>query len=148
MSLDVVLLILRIAVAIALYAFVGAMFLFLRRDLRSAGTQQSDSRRPTARLVLVQVEEVPLEVGQSFVVHTLATLGRGSGNTIVIPDSFVSIEHAHIVWQRGQWWVEDRHSRNGTNVNNVPITEAVVLSSGDEIGIGRVVLRVELDPLA
>jgi pSer/pThr/pTyr-binding forkhead associated (FHA) protein len=86
-----------------------------------------------------------METGQTFIIRSAATLGRGTSSTIVIPDSFVSIDHAHITWQRGQWWLEDRHSRNGTSLNNLPVTETMVLSSGDEIGIGRITLRLELD---
>jgi pSer/pThr/pTyr-binding forkhead associated (FHA) protein len=148
MSIEIVLLILRIVIAVVLYAFVGTMFLFLWQDLRTTRNQTPDRNQPSARLVLVQSQQVPLEVGKSFVIQASATLGRGSNNTIVIPDSFVSIEHALITWQRGQWWLEDRHSRNGITLNNLPVTEAVVLSSGDEIGIGRITLRIELDPLS
>jgi len=148
MSIDAALFLLRIAIAVTLYAFVGTMFLFLWRDLRIAGrSQPSDRIQPTARLVLVQADqELPLEVGQSFVARSVITLGRDPGNTVTIPDSFVSLEHALITWRQGKWWLEDRRSRNGTSINHIPVTEAVVLSSGDEIGIGRVVLRLELDP--
>ena len=146
MSIELVLLILRVVIAVALYGFVGAMFLFLWQDLRTTGNQPPERNQSSARLVLVQSQQVPLEVGKSFDIHASATLGRGSNNTIVIPDSFVSIEHALIIWQRGQWWLEDRHSRNGISLNGLPVIEAVVLSSGDEIGIGRIVLRIEFDP--
>jgi pSer/pThr/pTyr-binding forkhead associated (FHA) protein len=62
-----------------------------------------------------------------------------------LQDNFASVFHAQIVYRSGQWWIEDRRSHNGTSLNDVPIDEAVVLSSGDIIRIGCTKLLVDLE---
>ncbi|HEC24042.1 MAG TPA: FHA domain-containing protein [Chloroflexi bacterium] len=141
MSLDVVLLITRIAIALALYAFLGVLLALLWVDIRAASEYSGEKPYPQARLIVIDCEEVPLEPGQEYILEPLTTLGRGPTNTIILPDSFASTVHAHIILQKGQWWLEDRESRNGTTINGVPVTEPVVLSGGDVIGIGRVKLE-------
>jgi pSer/pThr/pTyr-binding forkhead associated (FHA) protein len=45
----------------------------------------------------------------------------------------------------GQWWLEDRKSRNGTTLNKTTIDRAVVITNGDVIGIGSTYFRVDLE---
>ncbi len=47
------------------------------------------------------------------------------------------------MFQNGQWWIEDLASRNGTEVNEVPVEEPLVVSYGDQIRMGRVLARLE-----
>ena len=146
MSLDIVLLALRILIAVVLYAFLGTLFVYIWRDMRAISRQIDVSQRATGRLVVVDCgADVPLENGISFPLRPVTTIGRSPTNTIVLPDTFASTEHARIEAVRGQWWLEDRQSRNGTRLNNVPISGRVVLSSGDVISIGRIGLRFEAD---
>jgi hypothetical protein len=145
MPLDVLLLILRVTTAIALYAFLGLMLVYIWRDVLNAGQQISQRQRVSGRLVVVKCEGVAMVQGHEFALQPVTTLGRGPGNTVVVPDTSASMEHAAITWRRGQWWLEDQQSRNGTTINNIPVTEPVVLASGDEIGIGRVRLRLEME---
>lgn len=143
MSLDVALLILRIAIVIALYAFLAMLFVFIWRDIRAVSEQIGTGQRVAAKLVVVECDDLPLEVGREYSLQPVTTLGRGLTNSIVLPEAFASTEHALIILRRGQWWLEDRQSRNGTLLNGVPITEPVVLTSGDVISIGRISLRFE-----
>jgi hypothetical protein len=145
MPLDVILLILRVTTAIALYAFLGLMLIYIWRDVLSAAHQMPQRLRVSGKLVVVKSDDVPIDQGREFQLQPTTTLGRGPANTIVVPDSSASMEHAAITWRRGQWWLEDQQSRNGTMINNIPVTEPVVLASGDEIGIGRVRLRLEME---
>jgi hypothetical protein len=143
MSLDVLILILRTTTPITLYAFLLALLLFIWRDIQLAGSQAREGQRAAGRLVLTECGDLALEVGRQYPLLPITTLGRGPTNTIVLPESFASIEHARITLRKGQWWLEDRRSRNGTLLNGVPVSGSVVLSSGDVIGIGRVSLRFE-----
>lgn len=145
MPLDVVLLVVRIAIALALYAFLGMLFIFLWRDLRATSQQLAESRRSLGCLTVIECEGVPLDVGQKYPLWRLTTLGRGPTSTVVLPDSFASVEHARIVLRGSQWWLEDQQSRNGTRLNDIPVKEAVVLSSGDVIGVGRTKLLIEFE---
>jgi hypothetical protein len=144
MPLEIIILAVRVAIALSLYAFLGALFILIWQDVRTASERSPESRRSSGRLIVVACEDVPLEVGHVFPLRPVTTLGRGPTNTIVLPDEFASAEHAQIILRKGQWWLMDQQSRNGTTVNEVPVTGAVVLSSGDVIGIGRIKLRLEI----
>lgn len=145
MSFDIVLLILRIASALALYLFLLVIFVYIRRDVQLAAEQISAGASALGRLTVVDCDEdIRLEIGQEFVLRTYTTLGRGPTNTIILPDTFASTEHAQISLRNGQWWLDDRQSRNGTTINDLPITKPVVLTSEDVIGVGRVKLKIEI----
>jgi hypothetical protein len=137
-SLDLLLLILRVLIALALYAFLAALLFFIWRDVNSAGESTSKRTYPRGWLVVAACEDVPLHIGQEFPLEPLTMIGRGPTNTIVLEDSYASIFHAQIVLSRGQWCLTDQESRNGTTINDVPVSEEVVLSPGDIIEIGRV----------
>jgi len=144
MSPELLLLILRVAIAVALYAFLAALFLYMWRDVQATGRSESSVRQVSGRLVIVEVDDsLAMEVGHTIVFQSLATIGRSPTSTLVLPDTFASTEHARITRRHGQWWLDDLNSRNGTTVNGIPITGALVLSSNDIIGVGRVKLRFE-----
>jgi pSer/pThr/pTyr-binding forkhead associated (FHA) protein len=145
MPLDIILLIVRIAVALILYAFLGAVLVYVLRDIKTTSQHIDESQRVSGRLIVIEYKDTAIETGQTYPLRRLTTLGRGPTNTVVLQDSFASVQHAHIVYRSGQWWIEDQHSHNGTSLNDIPLTEAVVLSSGDIISIGQTKLLVELD---
>ena len=144
MSIDVLLLIVRIAIAAALYSFLGALFYMLWRDVSTAGQSARSSSIPEGKLEVIERGEIPLELGQTYLLKRLTTLGRAPTSTILLPDGFASLEHARIVLRGDRWWLEDRDSRNGTMVNHIPVKEPIVLSTGDVITVGSVTLRVDL----
>jgi hypothetical protein len=146
MPFDVALLIIRLLAAAALYGFLGILLVLLWRDSRTSSSRIEEEPLPGGQLVVIECGDVLLKPGQSYPLRRLNILGRGPASTIVLPDTFASIEHAHVVLRAGCWWLEDRHSLNGTTVNAMPVQEAIVLSTGDVIGIGSVRLRVDLDP--
>ena len=74
-----------------------------------------------------------------------SSIGRALTNTIIIPDDTVSLQHAMITQRKGRWWLEDMESRNGTALNGVPISSAVLISSGDLIQFGSAELRFEIE---
>ncbi len=71
------------------------------------------------------------------------TIGRGSGCDVRLQDPLASREHAVLVYGQGQWYVQDRGSRNGTLLNGQRI-EAGVLREGDQLTIGDSKLVVSL----
>jgi pSer/pThr/pTyr-binding forkhead associated (FHA) protein len=71
------------------------------------------------------------------------TIGRSDSNTITISDPYASGEHALVAWRSGQWWLEDRDSRNGTLLNEIPVDEALIIGQGDVIGIGQMQFKFE-----
>lgn len=166
-TLETGLLMLRIAAGILLLAFLGALFWVLWRDYRTAARVVLDEKRQRGRLVVIVagvqhaalVPDTPMSeypgldegagveslAGMSFPLLPVTSVGRAPTNTIVLPDTFCSQEHALVSRRDGQWWLEDLRSSNGTLLNGEPVVEPVVVSSGDVIGIGRVQLKVELE---
>jgi pSer/pThr/pTyr-binding forkhead associated (FHA) protein len=58
-------------------------------------------------------------------------------------DVTISRCHAHVRRRGNAFWLEDR-SRNGTWVNNQRISGEHLLAAGDQIRIGKSVLRLEI----
>ncbi len=141
--MDVLLLVLRLVAGALLLLFIGAVLVILWRDFQAAALALGEPGRQRGRLVVVRGDAV--RTGTVFPLLPLTSLGRAPTNTIVLNDTFCSQEHAWIMRRDGQWWLEDRGSSNGTRLNGERISEPVVLSSGDVIGIGRLELRVELE---
>jgi hypothetical protein len=66
------------------------------------------------------------------------TLGRGTQNSIVLSDEYVSGRHARVFPDRatGQWKLEDLGSTNGTYVNEARINGAITLPARVPVRIG------------
>lgn len=139
--MDGMLLALRFLLAVLLYAFLGVVVWILWQDLRRV--VWGGRSRPAGRLVVVEAGETDLEAGAAFALQEVTSLGRAPSNRITLPDPYVSAHHALLAWRDGHWWLEDLGSRNGTTLNGEPVTRPTVVSTGDLIGVGRVVLRLE-----
>jgi len=66
-------------------------------------------------------------------------IGRDGEDKLVLPNISVSRDHASVFPQDGDWYLEDKKSRNGTLVNGRPVNKAL-LATGDEVGIGKFIL--------
>lgn len=140
--MDVGLLALRLLLAAALYAFLAALAVLLWRDLRGA-TAGRVVAHPDVRLVVIEAGQTALAPGMAFPLQDVTSLGRAPANGIVLNDPFVSTHHALISWREARWWLEDLGSKNGTTLNGEPVSRPTVMSVGDLIGVGQVVLRLE-----
>ena len=132
MSLEVVLLALRLALALVLYAFLAATLIFLWRDLKSASL--ATDVPPQSYLELLTQPDP----GQTYPLSNLNLFGRAADNTIILDEETVSGHHARLSFRGGQWLLEDLGSKNGTAVNELALEDAVVVTFGDEIRLGNV----------
>jgi len=144
--MEVALLLVRILLIVLLYAFLGLIVILLWRDVRSATRRETaaTNRPRPARLVLLDHVD-GMRDGDVFALKQYTSIGRAPSNTIELPDTYCSAEHALIVWRNNQWWLEDRDSRNGTLLNDVSIDVPAVIGAGDVIRMGRVSLRFEVE---
>jgi FHA domain-containing protein len=142
---DVVLFILRLLVAVALYAFLSALLYFVWQDFSLAQRQMESSLRPSGWLVVVESEDATVRKGRRFPLRWVTTIGRAPTSTLVLNNPFTSSAHAQIIARNNRWWLEDLKSRNGTILNDMPVDEAVVLTTGDIIQIGTVKLLFDLE---
>ena len=145
MNQSLILLVLRLGSALLLLVFLGLIFWFLFQELRLASRMSAGG--PFAKLGTLQImksEANAPAAHRSFDLAPVTSIGRNRRNTIILEDTFVSGDHALLTWRDTQWWLEDLGSRNGTLLNGVPLSAAVVLSAGDLITIGSVMFRLEL----
>lgn len=79
--------------------------------------------------------------------ESVTTLGRAPNCQVVIDNNFASRRHAQIVRRDELYWLRDLNSKNGTLLDNEPVTGEAPLADGAEIRIGETVLRF-VDPAA
>lgn len=65
------------------------------------------------------------------------SIGRASYNQVHIGNKGVSLVHAAISRQGGEWWLEDMNSTNGTYLNGAKIAGRQKLRFGDVITVGK-----------
>jgi pSer/pThr/pTyr-binding forkhead associated (FHA) protein len=146
-SLDWILLGLRLLATIILYIFLGLAFYLIWRDLKQAQDQQSVVPPPRATdqlRVIAAAEGQPLVVGQTLPLQPAMLLGRGPGNTIVVNEAHTLTDQARLSQKNGVWWLEDLGSEKGTRLNNLPLSKPTPLANGDVIEIGKVCFRLEI----
>lgn len=142
--MDVILFIVRIVLTGLLYAFLAALFVLLWRDLRAARQSAAAAtvRERPGRLRVAQAGE-GFTLDQVLPLAAFTTIGRADSNAIIVADPYASAEHAIVAWRGGQWWLEDRGSRNGTWLNAITVDEPLVIGQGDVIGIGHLQFKFE-----
>ncbi len=138
-----------------LYLFLLRVVLLVARELRGtpivaqqvimaepvAAPPPEPARRRTRGWNLVILEPAPRK-GETFPVDDEATIGRGGGCGIALPDdTFVSTVHARAFTRDGDLWIEDLGSTNGTQVGGETLGEPQKLRRGDRIQIGGTLLE-------
>ena|ERR1035437_6013162 len=83
------------------------------------------------------------KIGYEFT-EQLITIGRSPDNMIIIEDPSVSSRHAQLERSGETYRLKDLESTNGTKVNGLPVTEAM-LRFEDRIRFGGVESRFESD---
>jgi hypothetical protein len=137
-------------------AFIGLIYYFLYqvarvsiRELTAFGLATATSDAPTlpspaSALEVLDPVDSSLRAGDMLPLDHYTTVGRGTQNSMVIDDGFVSTAHAEIVFDQGAWWLVDLHSTNGTRVNDAQVRERSRLHDGDIVQFGRVTLRASI----
>ena len=135
-----ILLLIRLAMALALYGFLGWAIWILWRDIKRQDELLASRRIPRLKLARqVGVGEVSFEFSKPELV-----VGRDQTCDLILDEKTVSAEHARLSYHHGNWWVEDLQSRNGTLLNLETLSTSAVVVSGDELQLGQVIFRVEI----
>jgi predicted component of type VI protein secretion system len=76
--------------------------------------------------------------GTEHELHDALTLGRDTGNDLIMASAAVSREHAAVTFRDGRWYIEDRGSFNGTYLNGTRVVPGtpLPLRHADRISIG------------
>ena len=167
-SVGPILLVMKIAFLVLLYAFVWRV---IRTAGRAPSVRASASAGPKAdsmiltpsaaaaaglgsasgrrhRTVQLVVQRSPsLEAGAAFPMDSApVTVGRGGQNDLVLDgDEFASARHASIESRADGVWVQDLNSTNGTFLNGARVVGAERMSPGDVLRVGETDLRLEED---
>lgn len=142
MTPSLLLFILRVLMGVVMFAFLAYMLITLRRDLR----QQTPIPALPPRAQLVVQRGIGDQV--AYPLEDINLIGRAADNTIVFSDELVSAHHARVSYVSGQqWWLEDLASRNGTQVNGMPVEQPLVVTDGDEIIFGAVTCELTVEKL-
>jgi diguanylate cyclase (GGDEF)-like protein len=81
------------------------------------------------------------QLGKRFsLVDGEVSIGRGVDNTVILNSDSISRRHAGIEIRAGGYFLIDRHSTNGTYVNDELVQECQ-LRRGDQIKIGDTILK-------
>ena len=137
-----VVLAIRLALAITLYAFLGWAFYTLLQELRLQGNKLA-AQRKLGISFHVQVED-----GRESIRHFTQQeimLGRDTNCDLSVMDDALSAHHARVTYHHSQWWLEDLNSTNGTYLNNEKLNTAAVVITGDEFRCGNTVFSIRID---
>ena len=97
--------------------------------------------KPTrSHLVVVAPDE---QRGRSYELLDELTVGRAAGCHIALDDRFVSQLHARMFRRDDQCFIEDLGSTNGTFLNDEKVTSPALLTMGDHVRIGNVVMELQ-----
>ena len=73
-------------------------------------------------------------------------VGRSSRSDLVVPDLSLSRVHAEILREGDRFLIKDAGSKNGTFLNDRPVSVPTALRKGDKIGLGTAALWFNSDP--
>ena len=143
-SINIIILLLRVAVVLLLYFFLWQVLRFVIRDLRASGASAGGTlNSPYGQLVVLRAGQSGVAVGKVFPLGPSNIIGRSLENCeIALNDSFLSAQHARLELQGDTWVLEDLRSTNGTFVNEMEVRDATILEEGDIVRVGRIELRL------
>ena len=137
-----VVLALRLALAITLYAFLGWAFYTLLQELRLQGNKLAAQKKLgiTFYIKIDDDKESSRHFSQSEI-----TVGRDTHCDLSVRDDTLSAHHARVLYHHGQWWLEDLNSTNGTLLNREKLTTPAVVITGDEFKCGNTTFSIRID---
>lgn len=133
------LLLLRLAFLAVLYLFLALVARAAWREVRSPPSPPADA--PVREIVVLDPARSRRGKGERIAVHPGASVGRETGNAVIVDEDTISARHAVFGAENGHWWLEDLDSTNGTFVNRQRIHGRAPLRDGDQIQFGHVAVR-------
>ena len=137
-----VVLLLRLILAIALYAFLGWALWMLLQELKQQGDKLAAQKKPTITLHF-RIGESKESI-QHFEQPEIM-IGRDTNCDLSMMDEALSAHHARLTHHHGQWWLEDLNSTNGTFLNHEMLTTPAVVITGDHFKCGNTRFDIQVE---
>jgi DNA-binding winged helix-turn-helix (wHTH) protein len=74
------------------------------------------------------------------------TLGRGADSDLVLANPRVSRRHAQLTWDGEHFLIQDLDSKNGTRINNAPVSALTPIADGDTLELADSRLEFQTSP--
>jgi pSer/pThr/pTyr-binding forkhead associated (FHA) protein len=132
--------ILRLIILLLLYLFIGWIGYTIFMNLRKSS--QPASEAAVSPITLIRASE-DLGEPRQFSMREFV-IGRDPANPFPLEDSTVSVRHMKLSYRNQHWWAEDLESTNGSYLNGDQILTPVILTDGDELRLGQVLLTVRI----
>jgi pSer/pThr/pTyr-binding forkhead associated (FHA) protein len=136
-----ILLVLRVLLALSLYAFLAWGIITIWKDVRQQGALLAIRKIPPISLS-IQMEGRTTQA--RYFTRPEITIGRDPACDCPLDDESVSGQHVRLSYHHGQWWAEDLRSTNGTLLNRQRLSMPTVVVSDDEIACGQTTLTIGL----
>jgi pSer/pThr/pTyr-binding forkhead associated (FHA) protein len=135
-------LLLRLLLAVALYAFLGWALWNLLREFKQQGDRLATQKTPGI-VLSIKVDDGP-ESKRQFSQPQIM-IGRDTKCDVSMVDEALSAHHARLSHHHGQWWLEDLNSTNGTFLNREKLTTPAVVITGDHFKCGNTVFSIHVE---
>ena len=135
-------LLLRLTLAIALYAFLGWALWNLLREFKQQGDKLATRKQPGISLT-IRMDQGPESIRQFSQPQIM--IGRDTKCDLSMMDEALSAHHARLTHHHGQWWLEDLNSTNGTFLNREKLTTSAVVITGDDFKCGNTVFIIQVE---
>jgi hypothetical protein len=134
---------LRLLFIALIYLFLFVVLRATVRDLTMAARGMGhETGAPRAALVVLDPAASTLLPGATLPLRPVTVIGRVAACDVVADDPHVSAQHAELRFARGQWWLRDLGSSNGTTLNGQPVRTVMGVRPGDVLQCGRVRFRL------
>jgi pSer/pThr/pTyr-binding forkhead associated (FHA) protein len=133
---------LRAFLALFLYGFLVWGLTTLWRNIRQQGTALAMRKIPPISLTIRSETQAP-QVRRFTRAEVI--IGRDPSSDCPLEDETVSAQHVRLSYHHGQWWAEDIHSTNGTQLNRQRLSLPTVIVSEDEIVCGQTHIMIGLE---
>ena len=137
-----VVLVLRFALTIALYSFLGWSMVTMWRELKQQGKILGDRKLPSISITITPVhgKDRQMVFSQPEII-----IGRHANCDISMLDETLSTQHARLAYHHSQWWLEDLNSTNGTFLNGRKLQMPAVLITEDEFKCGAILFSLRIE---
>lgn len=140
-ALPILVLLLRVFIVVALYAFLTWAMITIWNDLKLHSQILSRRKIPA---ITITLDGDPQAEKRTFLQSEIL-LGRDEVCAICLSDPIISGKHARLIFRNTHWWIEDLASTNGTFLNDERVETPAILINGDELRIGKNILVVDIE---